>query len=256
VISAPDPPSSPLHPHHDLSQLQIVTNICTVVQSNHDCIGFSLDENGVLRGVYPVPQQRLASLDNSISLHDVLARQSRLGRAEVYSLSITLASSLLQLSHTPWLHHSWDKTDILFLRSEDCSSTAVDLKRPFLTREHSISSTTVGASHNDCVKLLALGVMLVEIASGQTIESLQRPEDLGSNGMANDFSDISAVRRWLSEQRAKGDLTLAFSSAISHCMKCFLDPTATLQNPDFSRTIEEHVLAPLEYEMNCCFPEL
>ena len=56
------------------------------------------------------------------------------------------------------------------------------------------------------------------------------------------------TRRWLLEQKIRGNISLAFYSAISHCLKCFVDRTADLSNADFSRSIEQEILAPLEDE--------
>ena len=233
-----------------------MTNLCSVLQQpSHPWIGFCLDSKGHLRGAYPAQPRALAYVENAVSLGEMLAkRQGSLSKEEAYSLSITLSSSLLQLSHTPWLGQSWDKADIIFLRAKDGSGLSVDMKHPYLTREH-MSDNTGAMRHNaypgnDCSKLLSLGVLLMEIDSGQPIENLRLPEDLGPNNEPNELSNLQAARRWILEQKNKGDLTFAFYSAISHCLKCFVDPTASLQNTDFRRTVEEQVLAPLEEEMN------
>jgi hypothetical protein len=102
----------------------------------------------------------------------------------------------------------------------------------------------------DCSRLLSLGIMLLEINYGQSIENLRRPEDLGPNHKPNELSNLQAAKRWMIEQNDKGNLSWAFSNAISHCLKCFVDPTASLHNPEFCKTIEEQVLAPLEDEKN------
>ena len=92
--------------------------------------------------------------------------------------------------------------------------------------------------------------MLLEICCGQPIENLRRPEDLGPNNEPNELSNLSAARRWLLEQKSKEDISFAFYSAILHCLKYFADPTANLEDMEFSQTIEEQVLAPLEKEQN------
>ena len=90
----------------------------------------------------------------------------------------------------------------------------------------------------------------MEIKSGRPVEDLRLPEDLGPNNQPNEPTNMQVTRRWILEQKEKGDLTFGFYSAISQCLRCFADPTASLQNSDFRRTIEEQVLAPLENEMN------
>lgn len=242
-----------------LSQLQVVTNLCSVLlQPSHPWLGFCLDSNGHLRGAYPAQPRALTYIENAVSLGEMLAkRQASLSKEEVYSLSITLSSSLLQLSHTPWLGQSWDKADIIFLRAKDGSASSVDVRHPYPTREHRSDNARLirhkNYPKNDCSKLLALGVLLIEINAGQPIESLRLPGDLIPDSEPNELTDLQASRRWVLEQKDKGNLTIGFSSAISHCLKCFVDPNASLQNLDFRKAVEEHVLAPLEEEFSFLF---
>ncbi|EXJ78184.1 hypothetical protein A1O3_09345 [Capronia epimyces CBS 606.96] len=99
------------------SQLQIVTDLCSILQNPcHPCIGFCLDGEGHLRGAYNA-QRSVAYVDGGASLEDVLTNNG-LDRQEQYNLSITLTSSMLQLSHTPWLQETWSKADIIFLRAK------------------------------------------------------------------------------------------------------------------------------------------
>ena len=260
VVSAPSTTSSstPIAnlPYADPSQLQVITNLCSILQQPcHPWIGFCIDDNGYLRGAYPAHDRNVTYVENGIGLDEILANRSRsLGKHEVYNLSITLASSLLQLGRTPWLQQTRHKADIIFLRANDGSAVTVDVKHPYLAREHKPDHIQLVRHNvfagNDCSKLLALGTMLLEICCGQPIEDLRRPEDLGPNNEPNELSNLSAARRWLGEQKRKGDISLGFYSAILHCLKCFVDPTANLEKMEFARTIEEQVLAPLEEEQN------
>ncbi|KAL9116211.1 MAG: hypothetical protein Q9227_000582 [Pyrenula ochraceoflavens] len=154
-------------------------------------------------------------------------------------------------SHTPWLQQVWRISDIAFLQAEDGSET--DVKNPYLRyvyhqddkpfdeqRDHS--------SGTDSSLLLALGTMLVEIYHGQPIESLRQPEDLGANSQPNEVSNLMTARRWLLEQKAKGNITHAFHSAISYCLKSFIDPTIDLRDAQNAEAFEEQVLTLLEQE--------
>jgi hypothetical protein len=185
-----------------------------------------------------------------------MKKPGTLNQQERYNLSITLTSSLLQLSHTPWLQGTWNKADIIFLRAKDgcpMSGIAVDIKHPYLTREYKQTTTLVRRSSdepNDSSKVVALGVMLLEICYGLPIEEILRPEDLGPNNRPTEISYLQAARRWLMGKEGTGEFSFAFVKAIRYCLQCFMDPCASLSNQAFSKTIEEHVLAPLEKEMN------
>ena len=239
----------------ELSQLQVVTNLCSVLQQpSHPWLGFCLDNNGHLRGAYPAQPRALTYVENAVSLGEMLAkRQASFSKEEVYSLSITLSSSILRLSHTPWLSHSWDKGDNIFFRAKEESALSVDVKHPYLTREHTSDIRHKPYPGNDCSKLLALGVLLIEINASRPIEKLRLPGDAVPDSEPNELTDLQVSRRWILEQKNKGDLTHAFYSAISHCLKCFVDPTASLQNPDSRRAVEEQILEPLEEELNFLF---
>ncbi|KAF2671657.1 hypothetical protein BT63DRAFT_452161 [Microthyrium microscopicum] len=107
------------------------------------------------------------------------------------------------------------------------------------------------ASLFNCVRHPPLfDVMLLEISHGQHVENLRQPEALGPSQEAEELSDLSAVRRWPLEQKIKGDISLAFYATISYCLKCFVGLKANLDESDFSRSIEESRLAPLQDERN------
>lgn len=244
-------------PYHNPSQLQIVTNLCSILQRQcHPCIGFCLDSEGHLRGAYNA-RRSVAYIDGGVTLQDILTKKlGTLSPQEQYNLSITLTSSMLQLSHTPWLQETWSKADIIFLRAKDeytKSRITVDIKHPYLAREYKQTTKLVSQSSgtpNDCSKVLALGVMLLEIYYGLPIEELLLPEDLGTDNRPTEISHLQAARRWLMGQEGKGEFSFAFVKAISYCFQCFMNPSASLSCHAFSKTIEEHVLAPLEEEMN------
>ncbi|KAF2465073.1 uncharacterized protein BDR25DRAFT_295894 [Lindgomyces ingoldianus] len=260
-IIAPSPaPSLSItqSPYEDLSRLQVVTDICATIQApSHPWIGFCLDSDGYLRGAYPTESRSPVHTQNEVTLQDLFQEQHIISKLDQYNLSVTLSSSLLQLSQTPWLCRNWSKTDIVFLRTVDASGLSVSIRHPYLKKEHRWGDQewTERDAHsmNDCSKLLGLGVLLVEITSGRSIESMRLREDLGPNGYANEVTDLQVARRWLLEQKNSGNLTLGFESAISHCLKSYVDPTSRLRSEDFRGTVKNEVLAPLRREMSLLF---
>ncbi|KAF3195663.1 hypothetical protein TWF225_000059 [Orbilia oligospora] len=194
--------SIPTPPYQDPSQLQIVTDLCSILQNpRHPCIGFCLDSDGHLRGSYNA-QREFASTEGETTLQDILTKQpGSLSLQERYNLSITLTSSMLQLSHTPWLQEGWSKADIIFLNAKGGRSmprTKVDIQRPYLTREHKQIATLARKSSgepNDSSKVLALGIMLLEIWYGLPIEKFMLPDDLGPNNRETEITYLQAARR-------------------------------------------------------------
>ena len=94
--------------------------------------------------------------------------------------------------------------------------------------------------------------MLLEINFAQPIEDLRSPgEDRGANNPPNELADLSTARLWLMEQKNAGNLSCAFSNAITYCLQCYVNPCASLLDPEFCRAVEEQVLERLEEEMQC-----
>ncbi|KAL4887786.1 hypothetical protein BDV59DRAFT_162775 [Aspergillus ambiguus] len=188
-----------------------------------------------------------------VTLEDLLPKiQGRLSMMELYTLAITLTTSVLQLSPTPWLDSLVCKRDIAFLRANDRSYTSVDLHHPYLIHRHSLGTSGGGDERrraNDCSNLLALAIMLLEINSARHIETLHCTEDFGPNCEVTELTDLSAARRWLGEQKNRGNVSCAFFSAIAYCLQSFVNPQALLRDQKFCKAVEEQVLAPLEEEM-------
>ncbi|KAK6331780.1 hypothetical protein TWF718_002321 [Orbilia javanica] len=252
-INIDEPPP----PYHDPSQLQIVTDLCSILQSPcHPCIGFCLDRDGHLRGSYNA-ERDVTYVEGGATLQDILTKHPGVfSQQERYHLSITLTLSMLQLSHTPWLQESWSKADIVFLSANNggpMSRTKVDIKRPYLTREHKQVAPLphkCNGKPNDRSKVLALGIMLLEIYNGHPIEGLMPQDDLESKNPQSEIAYLQTAHQWIMEKADRGEISFAFLKAISYCLQCFMNPSANLSDPVFSKTIEEQVLAPLEAEMN------
>ncbi|KAH0551799.1 hypothetical protein GP486_006982 [Trichoglossum hirsutum] len=250
VSIAQETPKGP--PYNDPSNLPQVTDFCQYIhQSAHTSVGFCLDDTGGLRA-YPSPSAAVQYTDRCLTLESLLpSLQARPPLEELYCLAITLVASVFQLSRTPWLGQKWSKKDIAFLRTSNNTLLDVDIKHPYLVRDFPQSSELSNRSStdttNDCSNLLALAILLLEISSGQSIEKVQRPEDLGNKTAGDDIADLQTANRWYKAERPR--LSAGFSKAILTCLQEYLNPDANLDDPDFCNAIKEKVLQPLEDEM-------
>ncbi|KAI0127544.1 hypothetical protein BJ170DRAFT_683381 [Xylariales sp. AK1849] len=232
-----------------------IIDICSMAQTAvHPLVGFFLDSSDKLRGLYQVQSQPRRLVANCSTLGEYLPVLKRdFPLADFYSLAITLVCSVLQLGETPWLDQPWSKQNIIFLRQRDTSEELVDITHPYLTSEHDVSVfATKGPAQQrglDRLNMLALAIMLLEINLGTSIESLRRTEDMGSDGNPNAGTDLSVASRCLEAQVYLGNMTSAFMNAITYCLQCYHDPTASFGNPEYLKTVEERVLQPLEREM-------
>ncbi len=112
-----------------------------------------------------------------------------------------------------------------------------------------VATNVSGNSIKDRSNLLALAIMLLEVCLGQPIEQIRSAEDLGASSASNDMTDLSAAHRWHLEEKARGNLSFAFSNSILGCLQAYLNPDANFSNPDFCQTMREKILEPLEEEM-------
>ena len=97
--------------------------------------------------------------------------------------------------------------------------------------------------------MLSLGIMLLEINSGRSLESVRIPQDLGTGQKFDNTSDFNTARRWLFDQEMQGNLSHGFAKAITSCLQVYINPRADSSDPEFCGHIQETVIKPLESEM-------
>ncbi|OCL10028.1 hypothetical protein AOQ84DRAFT_290086 [Glonium stellatum] len=245
--------------------LQEIKNICSAIQQHHanvPCIGFSLDNSGKLRGVYPVGKRSEITLHgcDTVTLEELLThpplvngRPAKLTKKERYSLAVTLASSTLQLNSTPWFSDQWSKRDILFQRISN-GARPIDIEHPYVTQKlmaiqnGGANDVQTGRTfHNKNTILLALAVALLELYFGVSAEQQQQADFFASSGNSNPWTVCAMAYEWTENERE--NLSAAFLAAVTHCLRCFGDPGSTLQDPDFLQAAVEGIVLPLQDEL-------
>lgn len=258
--SVSDPVSSPS------PSLQEVTDICASirqVQSTASRIGLSLDAKKTLRGVYTIHTTEKVKPDSeAVTLRDLLDRRPtvngrciKLSKKERYSLALTLASSVLYLNSTPWLTNQWATKDIHFHQTVAATS-CIDFEHPYLAPTSAdavddLSNKTKALSfQNKNTVLLALAVALLELYFGTTAEKYQETEHGSCNPALHQNSWLlcAMAHQWAEE--SQDELSAAFLSAVRHCLRCFSDPGASLQDSDFLQAAAEGIVLPLQEELH------
>ncbi|KAL8365104.1 hypothetical protein RB595_004090 [Gaeumannomyces hyphopodioides] len=102
-----------------------ITDLCKSLQSTDGCacVGFLHDEEVDDGRYFLYPQSRhVASKMESISLAQLISEEGfpPLSFQRRLFLSMTLASSFLQLLESPWIHHQWAKADVIFFPDPNC----------------------------------------------------------------------------------------------------------------------------------------
>ncbi|KAF2005379.1 hypothetical protein P154DRAFT_571101 [Amniculicola lignicola CBS 123094] len=257
----PDPAMGPM------PTLQEVKDMCASIQQLHKsapCIGFSIDSKGRLKGVYPVEcpvEKKRPGSNEVVSLEELLdtppvvnGRPAKLSKKERYSLAVTLASSALQLNSTPWFPDQWGAKDILFHRTS-VGPRMIDVEHPHvraklleLTKDASTTPKPRGF-HNKNTVLLALAVALLELYFGMSVEKHQQIEAGATDApvSANPWSLCAMAYEWTESEQE--NLSAAFLTAVTHCLRCFSDPGASLQDSEFLQAAVEGIVLPLQDEL-------
>lgn len=275
---AVSPPSPTFEPVNEIDHLALaeVRDLRSAIQCfENGYPGFCLDHTeGKLTGTYTPTRSLSLGENNFVKLSDILCEGSsgssleKLTRVHCYDLAVTLSSSLLQLHATPWLTSRLSKHDIVFPDTfsdkipaqiihpyiAHACSAACDCQGKSLNI-YAIGTTTADstvvernsshiASTDDSTRLLDLGILLLEIYFNQPLESFYEGNAIAER---SELTDLGIVKRWMTKE--KGNLSWAFQNAISHCLRCFADPNANLQDADFRQGVIEQVLLPLQDEL-------
>jgi hypothetical protein len=244
--------------------LQEVNDLCASIEKMHAArLGFSLDGKSKLRGAYlidasetHIPSTEVVTLEDLLDRPPVIAgRRAKLSKKERYSLALTLASSVLYLNSTPWLIDQWAAKDIHFHRTTT-TTRPVDVDRPHVAptldklSKGLPNGQKVRGFHNKNTVLLALAVALLELYFGTSAEKYQENE-LGASDPSlhqNPWMLCSMAHTWAEESQE--DLSAAFLSAVRHCLRCFSDPGASLQDSEFLQAAVESIVLPLQEELH------
>lgn len=182
-----------------------------------------------------------------ISLRDSF--ESRNGQAlptykQRLRLAVLIAKSVLQFYKTPWLTEMPSNRDIFFIQNGGFSH----YDQPFLMAKSEKSegkSKTISLIQNPT--LLAIGVLLIELHRGQTIESLQIPDEV----LGDDHHPLSL---YMTARRLLGEVSQAssnYGSAVRRCIDGeFQKKHLNLENEDVRHDVYCGVVALLEEDLN------
>ncbi|KAK1750544.1 hypothetical protein QBC47DRAFT_118880 [Echria macrotheca] len=277
VLPPPGPMSAPpnLNTQALSDRLEIIQDLCSTFQSSSQpFLGFYLDpvsqdplSQCVLKGTYPAAQRPICRGHDLVTLEQILFPPQTnswqpLTEEDRYLLAITLAASFVQLHDTPWISKRWSERDVLFCEEVTRTNTVqckrIDVRHPFVTKTYDLTTNIPsapvtlssnwaggGCSHEDGLNLLALAKMLLQIRSGGRVEP--QGVDMGLGG-PNEMTELQTLKRWVLQE--KGNLSIAFRGAITHCMKCFADPDTDLKDVAFRQSLIDVIVAPLLDELH------
>ncbi|KAF2814361.1 uncharacterized protein BDZ99DRAFT_554877 [Mytilinidion resinicola] len=245
-----------LDPHPNLQPIQdLCAAISTLQKPQRDvCLPLLVTEYakqkyGIL--IYPHKDPPIDPESWSVSSLRQILRDSKFTRQDRLRLAVTLASSVLQLHETPWLE-DWGKGNIFFIER----SGSILYNHPFVSQHvnqgaQASQSSPIPTSMSRIIRnptLFSLGVFLIELWYGKSLQELHKPEDGPISS-----GDLSADMRtqWYTADRIVDELYSdageKYSDAVRRCIRCNFDCRASsLDDVAFQKEVFQRVVSQLK----------
>lgn len=195
-------------------------------------------------------RKRLIADTASISLKTALYRYNFLPSSRVI-LMVIIAHSYSQFYTTKWMPRPWTKDDLHFLSEEDDFTKTWQLypHRPHLSTsfESEIPLKQYPPIAHRHPKILALGIMLLEVELGLDLQAKWKPKYSKRNGTPTINIDYLTAMDLLTEDTLWSDQdTMApVKEVIESCLQLELEGNYTVS--DELKFMHEKVIAPLEH---------
>jgi hypothetical protein len=239
-----------------------ISNLCQAIAMLQQpqggaCAGYLLDGFKRKQGIYPLgapgchdDQQKWSAY----TLRQVLTKQAgfsrRLTQHDKFKVAVDLASSVLQLYKTPWLQDDWSNNDVYFVHRPGAPTSTI-YQHSFIYRKFSspVAShcSTALSSVRRVIRnqtLFTLGVLLIELLYGMSIEELQVPRDIDCQGTPG---VVWCTAERLIDEEIALEAGQHYSNAVRRCIRCdFNRQSSSLDDQDFQQAVYNGVVAPLE----------
>jgi hypothetical protein len=221
------------------------------------CAGYLLDSLKRKQGIYPLETPACHTNQQNWSaytLRQVLTRKAGFGRRlmqhDKFKVAVDLASSVLQLYKTPWLNDNWGDDDVYFVHRPGAPLSSI-YQHPFIYRKFPLPSASASPVNPPPARsiirnqtLFTLGILLIELLYGTSIEELQTTKDLDCQGTPG---AVWCTAERLVEEELALEAGQLYSDAVRRCIRCdFNLKTSSLDDQDFQQAVFDGVVAPLE----------
>ena len=162
-------------------------------------------------------------------------------------LAAILATSMLQLCTTPWLSDSWSRHNVNFHSKSSTSAgvTSFEAKHPFLVQN--FKGKSKNAKHaNQYAKenILELGILLLEILDGRTLESWAQEVQAGLTATFSSRCHVACL--WLDYREP--DMLPKYRGAVASCLDIAssrAQSSRSWDDPVLQKEMLETVVQPL-----------
>lgn len=212
----------------------MIKDLCSALGSKcPDCLGFLQADEHRFR-LYP--RQHASSVSHlcTISLEHLLCSTYTLTRRKRYSLALTLASSYLQLSTTPWLNSHLRKKSMVSLE-DPIEPGSARLDQPYICQDV-LSTADMSATDT----LSCLGIRLLELCFGISIEATKlRKQFPTCDATLVPMFDYTAALQW--SRSVAEEAGPEFAEVVEWCLH-----TKKLSETSWRTDLWQHVIVPLE----------
>lgn len=257
-------PTIPLHPPAATAPeiLDLCQSLNTFATSQCGiCLGYMECLTSKSRHELYHPKQRLLGQTtfSVTTLSGILDHKAstyrKISGRDARKLAVPLANGMLRLHSTPWLHNSWNPSDIMLV----CQNGRILAEYPFVSQDMTatgaLSATSPQALHGlaaSVIKdrmLFTLGIVLIELCMKQSIDDLHIPSELNTDGSKHDLSDFQTAVRLLETNAISDEFGERWSEVVYRCIHCNLDaPKKTLENDAYRKAFYAAIVLKLEEE--------
>jgi hypothetical protein len=185
-----------------------------------------------------------------------MSRVPLLTTSDKMNLSAMVASAALDLYSSPWLKPTWTKDDIVFLQRD-----GLDLYRQaFVARSlPELKSGSADPKNMPSIirnpVLFALGVLLMEICLGTSIDQLRTDEDYEeTGGHLGPLTDLLTARRLIESHMVLKHVGPQCHAAIATCINLSYGPIGevNLEDDKFRERVFTEVVSVFEEQAAQC----
>ncbi|KAF5574884.1 hypothetical protein FPCIR_13419 [Fusarium pseudocircinatum] len=265
AVDSPQPPDSPLELETVAREERITgtrtLNLCEAIRQPHSQAedtysGLIFSTSLTKRQAYDVYPIMLSTYRESCnkamtSLNEVLDQNQRcmiLSETDRLRLAVVIASDLLQLHGSPWMPAVIRSQDIYLIQGLDnpiCERFFTLQTLPIASGSKDSEDVALTSMRNQ--PLFYLGVLLIELAFGKSLELLRSERDRSSTG-SRFFTDYRTAKRLVDQ--VKSFIGPNYGSAVSRCIdEEFHGRGVGLEDQDLSHDVYAGVVALLEKEL-------
>ncbi|KAH7183267.1 uncharacterized protein B0J16DRAFT_345606 [Fusarium flagelliforme] len=226
-------------------------DLCSETKANIGpaCLGSITDDSAGQTRTYQVYNSTLLPLEaqgSIVPLSDVLRNEDTrhlFTYRQRLQLAVSITTSVVHLYKTPFMNDLPTARNIILFQRQG----VVDYNRAFLKGDRSCLAECSSGIAIPTPKLLPLGVLLIELIKGQSLESLRTPNEiLGGN--------LSAFSNFITSQRLADEICQAssnYGSAVRRCLDVgFKAQACAVEDENFQHNFYSGIVALLEEDLN------